>query len=387
MLASQKDLFSLPEGLCYLNGAYMSPLLKTAESAAIAGLVQRRDPTSIPPPDFFSHADRVRGLFARLVGSETAASRVALVPAVSYAMATAAKNLEVGRGQRIVILADQFPSHVYPWRRLAADVGAEVVTVAPPGPLGTPGRGRDWNVRLLEAIDQETAVVAVPNVHWADGTVFDLEAVGARARDVGAALIVDGTQSVGALPFDLEAVKPDLLACAGYKWLLGPYGLGVSVWGERFEGGRPLEETWIARAGSEDFSGLTDYRDEYATGAVRFDVGERSNGVLLPWLAAGFEQLLTWGVPQVQARCRSLSDAIVEGAHALGYLAEEPASRASHLFGLAPPPGVDLEAVRHALADANVSISIRGPVVRVSPHVYNDESDVATILEALAAAL
>lgn len=386
MLASQAHRFTLPADRCYLNGAYMSPLLVAAEAAAMAGLRQRDDPSTIAPADFFADADRVRQLVGRLVGSDRAASRTALVPAVSYAMATVAANLGVRRGQRILVLADQFPSHVYAWRRLAADVGADVVTVAPPGPLGTPGRGRDWNERLLDAIDADTAVVAVPNVHWADGTRFDLEAVGARARETGAALVVDGTQSVGALPFDWEAIRPDALACAGYKWLLGPYGLGVAILGERFDGGRPLEETWIARAGSEDFAGLTDYEETYAAGAVRYDMGERSNGVLLPWLAAGLEQLLAWGVAEVQARCRSLSDAIVDGAEALGYRAEEPAYRAGHLFGLAPPADVSVDAIRQSLAARGVSVSVRGGGLRVSPSVYNDEGDVAVFLDALATA-
>ncbi|MEM0962866.1 MAG: aminotransferase class V-fold PLP-dependent enzyme, partial [Bacteroidota bacterium] len=282
------------------------------------------------------------------------------------------------------VLADQFPSHVYPWRRMATDVGAEVVAVEPPGPLGARDRGRLWNERLLDAIDARTAVVAVPHVHWADGTLFDLEAVGERARDVGAAFVVDGTQSVGAYPFRWREIRPDALACAGYKWLLGPYGLGVALLGGRFDEGRPLEETWIARAGSDDFAGLTDYEDAYAPGAVRYDVGERSNGVLLPWLATGLEQLLAWGVPEVQARCRRLADAIVAGAEPLGYRAEEAAFRASHLFGLAPPAGVPVERVRQRLADRGVSVSVRGPALRVSPNVYNDEADVDALLDALA---
>ena len=386
MLPSQADRFALPPDRHYLNAAYMSPILRAGEAAAAAGLRQRRDPSVLGPDDFFADADRVRDRFARLVGSPEAASGVALSPAVSYAMATVAQNLDVARGARIVVLEGQFPSHVYPWRRLAADAGAEVVTVAAPGPLGTPGRGAEWNARLLDAIDGQTAVVAVPPLHWADGTLFDLEAVGARAREVDAALVVDGTQSVGARPFSLEAVRPDALACAAYKWLLGPYGLGVAWYGERFADGRPLEEGWIGRAGSDDFAGLTDYEDAYGPGAVRYDVGERSNGVLLPWLVAGLDQLLDWGVAAVQERCDALADRIVEGARALGYGAEDGPYRAGHLFGLAPPAGVPVEAVRQSLAARAVSVSVRGPALRVSPHVYNDEGDVEALLDALASA-
>ena len=120
--------------------------------------------------------------------------------------------------------------------------------------------------------------------------VFELAEIGARCREVGAALVVDGTQSVGAMPFDWDAIQPDALVCAGYKWLLGGYGMGVMVLGDRFADGQPLEENWIGRAGSDNFSGLTSYEDAYAPGAVRFDVGERSNPILVPMLAAGIDE-------------------------------------------------------------------------------------------------
>ena len=387
MLAPQTGLFSLPPDLHYLNAAYMSPQLRRVEAAGIEGLRVLRDPTRIGPADFFDDADHVRALFAALVGAPEVAAHVALIPAVSYGIETVARNVTLGAGRSVVVLGEQFPSHVYPWRRLAAEAGGEVRTVAAPAPLGTEGRGAEWNRRLLEAIDAGTAVVAVPNVHWADGTVFDLEAVGARAREVGAALVVDGTQSVGALPFDLDAVRPDALACAGYKWLLGPNGTGVLYLGERFRDGRPLEETWLGRAGAEDFGGLTDYGDAYAEGAVRFDMGGRANGILLPMLVAGMQQLREWGVAQIQATCAALADEVVEGARAVGYGAEGAAHRAGHLFGLAPPPGVDADHVRRALAGRNVAVSTRGGVVRVSPHVYNDGADVEALLDGLRASV
>src|SRR5690606_2334173 len=118
---------------------------------------------------------------------------VALIPSVSYGMAIVARNTRVESGQNIAMLHEQLPSHVYAWRRLAAASGAELRTVTPPA--GVP-RGEEWNARILEAIDERTALVATPNVHWTDGTRFDLEAIGARTREVGAAFVVDGTQSV-----------------------------------------------------------------------------------------------------------------------------------------------------------------------------------------------
>ena len=388
MLTTQRQLVDLPPDLHYLNTAYMSPLLRSVEEAGLQGMRAKRVPTDISPASFFEEADRVRRLFAKVVQArnvEATAGRVAIIPAVSYGMATIARNVELATGRSVLVLGEQFPSHVYPWRQLAADVGASVRTVEAPSRLGTHGRGAMWNERLMESIDSETAIVAIPNVHWADGTVFDLEAIGARCREAGAALVVDGTQSVGAMPFDLDAIQPDALVCAGYKWLLGGYGMGVMVLGDRFANGRPLEENWIARAGSEAFAGLTEYEDAYAPGAVRFDVGERSNPILLPMLAAGLEQILEWTVEAIQERCKSLADRIVKGARQLGYGAEDAPARAGHLFGLAPPPDVSLPAVQEAMAAHNVSVSYRGTAIRVSPHVYNEERDADALLTALAA--
>ena len=384
MLPSQKDLFALPPDLHFLNAAYMSPQLRAVEAAGVEALRVLRDPTLVGASDFFDDADHVRVLFAALVEARGAAERVALVPSASYGVGTVARNVTLGAGRSVVVLGGQFPSHVYPWRRLAAEAGGTVRAVEAPAPLGAAGRGAGWNERLLDAIDAGTEVVAVPHVHWADGTVFDLEAVGARAREVGAALVVDGTQSVGALPFRLDAVRPDALVCAGYKWLMGPAGTGVLVLGERFRDGRPLEETWLGRAGAEDFGGLTEYTDDYASGAVRFDMGGRSNGVLLPMFIAGLRQLLVWGVAEVQATCAALADEVVAGARALGYGAEDAAYRAGHLFGLAPPPGVDAAEVRRALAERNVAVSTRGGCLRVSSHVYNGAADVDALLDGLA---
>jgi selenocysteine lyase/cysteine desulfurase len=383
MLTSQRHLFSLPEGEHYLNCAYLSPLARPVEEAGIAALLRRRDPTSIRAEDFFTDADRARALFARLVNAPDPA-RVALIPAVSYGMAAVAKNLSLRAGQHVVVAHAQFPSNVYPWRRLCADTGAEMRAVAPPA--GSPRRGEEWNARLLEAIDGDTALVALGNVHWADGTRFDLERIGARAREVGAVFAIDATQSVGAMPFDLQRIQPDALVCATYKTMMGPYGLGVAWYGPRFDGARPLEETWLGRLGSEDFSALVDYEDEYQPGATRFDVGGRTSLVYVPMLIAALEMLLGWGPENVQAYCRALmSDAVAE-ARTLGYVVEDEAWRGWHMFGLRLPERVDAARLQALLRERRVTVSLRGDAVRVAPAVYNEAADVNALLDALRAA-
>ena len=380
MLDCQAEEFYLPDDHHYLNCAYMAPMSRTVESAGIEGIRQKRVPSSVSPADFFRTGERLREAFARIIGSSEP-SRVALIPAASYGLAVAARNLTVSKGQNIVTVDEQFPSNVYSWQRLAAESRGSVAAVGPgPGPK----RGQRWNERVLDAIGTETAAVALPHVHWADGTVFDLDTIGARCREVGAALIIDGTQSVGAMPFDLARIRPDALVCAGYKWLLGPYSMGVAWFGPRFDGGVPLEENWISRKGSDDFAGLVRYQPEYGPGATRFDVGERSNFVLAPMLLAALRMIERWGVENIYAYCSRLSSAIAGAASELGYGVEDDAFRAGHLFGLRLPGGADVVALRDGLSRRKVSVSIRGDAIRVSPHVYNNMADVEALVEGLA---
>jgi selenocysteine lyase/cysteine desulfurase len=220
-------------------------------------------------------------------------------------------------------------------------------------------------------------------VDWTDGTRFDLATIGRRARGLGAALIIDGTQSVGALPIDVREIQPDALVCAGYKWLLGPYAIGAAYFGPRYDAGEPIEENWITRRGSEDFQRLVDYQDDYAPGAIRYDVGERSNFILLPMFIAALRLLLEMTPERIQQYCRRLVARPIERARALGFLVEEEEWRGAHLFGLRTPPGLDLERLHRALQTRRVFASLRGSALRVSPNVYNDEADLDALMEVL----
>jgi selenocysteine lyase/cysteine desulfurase len=366
----------------YFNCAYMGPLPVSTQEAGIAGVRAKAVPSAIEPADFFRDSNTARELFARIIGAPDA-SRVAIIPSVSYGVATVARNIRASAGSTIVIAAEQFPSNVYAWRRLAESTGAELRTVAPPA---AERRGESWNEAIVAAIDDRCSVVALPHVHWTDGTRFDLERIGARARDVGAALIIDGTQSVGALPFDLERIRPDAVIVAAYKWLLGPYGIGFAWFGDRFDDGVPLEETWIGREKSEDFQHLIDYRDAYQPGAVRYDVGERSNFILLPMAIESLRLVLSWGADHIQQYCDHLLAGTLAEATALGFRLEARDWRGAHLLGLRAPVGLDLTALGAALRAHNVFASLRGSALRLAPHVYNDGADADALLAALRAA-
>jgi selenocysteine lyase/cysteine desulfurase len=381
-LTCRSEEFSLPPDVHYFNCAYMGPLPRVAEQAGIEAIRQKAVPTRVGPGDFFSVSDALRERFARLVNGD--AARVAIIPAVSYGMATVARNAALAAGQRVVIAGGQFPSNVYPWRRLAAERNARVHVVDAPS---STGRGAAWNEALLDAIDAATGIVALPHVHWTDGTRFDLEAIGRKARAVGALLVVDGTQSVGALPFDVQRVRPDALVCAGYKWMLGPYSIGLACYGERFDDGVPLEETWISRENSEDFQALVNYRDEYRPGAARFDVGERSNFILAPMLLAALECVERWSPAGIQNYCDALLQPVLEEAVSLGCTVEDRRWRGAHLVGVRIPADRELQVLARALRSRGVHASLRGGALRLAPHLYNDDADVAALLDALRSGL
>jgi selenocysteine lyase/cysteine desulfurase len=379
MLRCQKSEFALPPDHHYLNCAYMSPLSKRVQAAGEVAIRSGAVPAEIRPTDFFSGCDRVRELFAQLVNAPDPA-RVAIIPAASYGLSAAARNTPLARGQNVVTIHHQFPSNVHVWRRLCDAANARFKVVRPP--VAGAARAQAWNEAILDAIDGDTAVVTLGHVHWTDGTRFDLERIAERAREVGAALILDGTQAVGAMPFDFERIRPDALICAAYKWLMGPYSIGVAYFGARYEHGVPLEETWLGKEGSEDLAGLVEQTDRYRPGAARFDVGEAANFILIPMFIAALEQVLEWDVSNVQAYCRALTRDLRRDTSA-GEAEGQGLEPVGHLFGLHVPEGVDPAALHARLRAQQVFVSVRGRTVRVSPHVYNDREDLEALRRVL----
>ena len=377
MPSSRRHQFSLPSDTHYLNCAYMSPLSRRVQEAGGSAIRRGAVPAAIRTEDFFTGCDQVRRLFARLVNAPQA-ERIAIVPSVSYGLAAAAKNTPVARGQNVVTVHHQFPSNVHIWRRKCEEAGAQFRVVR--SPVDGPSGARLWNEAVLDAIDEDTAVVALGVVHWADGTLFDIECVATRAREVGSALIIDGTQAVGALPFDLQRVAPDALVCAAYKWLTGPYSIGVAYFGSRYDDGVPLEETWMGRVGSDDFAALVDQSRHYRSGAARYDMGEAANFILIPMFIEALEQVLEWGVDEVQAYCLGLAGDLIREAH--GEVGEER-DAVGHLFGLYLPEAVDPEILQARLAEQRVFVSVRGRAIRVSPHLYNDQADIEALRRVL----
>jgi selenocysteine lyase/cysteine desulfurase len=375
VLENQRSLFDVPPEIAYFNTASLSPMLKSVREAGGRGVEIRAAPWNVRPVDWFTEVEALRERAARLL--DVHAEAIALVPATSYGLAVAARNLPARPGDRLLVLADEFPSGYYTWQRHAARSGAELVVVSR-------ATGQTWTEAVLDELDERAAVVAVPNVHWTNGARLELDRVAAAAHAAGAALVIDASQSLGAMPLDIAGLDPDFVVAVGYKWLLGPFTVGYLYVAPRHRDGEPLEENWILRAGSDDFAGLNAYSDDYLPGSRRFDVGQRTNFGLVPMANAALDQILAWGVSDIAATLASVTARIAERTAKLGVAAPEP--RGPHLIGLKLPNDAGRR-VAEALRAAGVIAAVRGPAVRVAPHLHTTQDDVDRLIDALRAAL
>ena len=373
MIPCQRHLFDIPDDVAYLNCAYMSPLMKPALEAGTAGLARKAHPWELTPDKFFTGADEFRATAAQLLDCST--DCIAIVPSASYGIATAARNLPVKKGQSILVLEEQFPSNYYPWQRRAEETGASPKIVAWPA-------DNDWTAAVLDSLTSDVAIAALPNVQWTSGGRLDLVRIGAACRKLGAALVLDLTQSLGALPFsvgglknDLQnGVQPDFAVAASYKWLLGPYSVGLLYVAPKWQRGKPLEENWIQRANARDFSSLILYTEDYDVGARRFDMGERANFASLPAAVRAMKQLLEWKVAQISETAGVLNGHLAKAAADLGFSALAEPLRAPHYLSLRRKEAIPKE-LPEMLAREKVFVSVRGSSIRVTPNVYNTVED------------
>src|SRR5829696_8582886 len=290
------------------------------------------------------------------------------------------RNLPIRPGETIVVPQEEYPSAVYTWRTCARDTGARIVTVRR-------AAGQGWADAVVAAVDRGTAVVSVPQVHWTDGALVDLDAVADRCRQVGAHLVIDASQSLGAMPLDVTTLKPDAVVSVGYKWLLGPVGRAYLWLAEQHRDGRPLEENWIARAGADDFAALVDYRDDYQPGARRFDQGARTLLELTPVAIAALEQIHEWGVERIAAALRRVTADITDRLGAQGLVPSAPANgRGPHLLGVPVPPEAR-DGLLPALERAGWHAGLGGKSLRIAPHLHVTPDDVDRLVAAVAAAL
>lgn len=379
ILGSQRSKFDVPSNISYFNTAYNSPLLNASREMLSSAAGAKSRPWERAASDFFDNAERIRILAAGLFGAS--ADHYAIVPAASYGISTAARAIEptLRPSDEILLLAEEFPSNVLPWQRVSSETGCVIRTVDLP-PDG------EWTRAVLDRLDRRVRVAALPAVHWTNGARLDLAQIADACRSVGASLVLDVTQSLGAVPLDLARIRPDFMVAAGYKWLLAPYGFSLLYVASQWHDARPLEESWLARANAENFARLVEYQAAYKPGARRFDVGETCVTTILPGAIAALEQLHAWTIPAIAEALDQMTSTIACGLSELGFQLPPVGARSPHMVGIDLPAGFSFDLVG-LLRERDIYISQRGNSMRIAPHLHITEDDISALIAGCASAV
>jgi selenocysteine lyase/cysteine desulfurase len=383
MLASQRDLFEMPRHICYLNSASYSPLPLRTQEAGRAAVGRKGTPWTLDAAFANHQHERARAAAARLINADPA--DMALIPSISYGVATAAKVVTIARGARVLVLENDHSSPVLEWQARADAQGFTIETIRQPA-------DGDWTSAVLSAIERPGAppigLASISSVHWSDGGLIDLERTGAALRRQGAILLVDATQSAGVLMMDVKRLDPDFVIFPTYKWLLGPYGRAFLYIARRHQGGIPLEQTSFGRRDvrAENEVYFADLR--YLGDARRFDMGERDHFISMEMAAIGMEMMAAWGAPAIGQRLSVLTERIAKSVRDIGVSVPERQVRAPHILSLGFKDGMPKGLVE-GLATEGIYVAARLGRMRVAPHVFNDEADadrfVATLAQRLGA--
>ena len=374
-ISCQRNLFNIPDEIVYLNTAYISPLSLKVEKAINKGCKLETEPWKIDPEfHFFHQIKETKIIFSNLFNISY--KNVSLIPSASYGISTAANNIKLTKTKnKILILKDQFPSNVYPWMELSKKQEGVLEIID------------DLNEttlteEIINKISEEVAVVAIPNIRWTDGYIIDLKKVSGACKKFDVNLILDLTQSAGAMQIDLKEINPEFAIIANYKWMLGPYSTGFLYISDKFIDGAPLEETWIGRKNSQDFSKLTDYQSLYNSDSIRFDMGQRANFSLLPGVKAALEQLHDWSIKKIENTLYQNNLIICKGLSELGFEILSEKNRAPHFIS-ARLPGYDGNSLINNLKKNKIFISERSGFLRITPHLWNNEEDFFKLINCL----
>lgn len=376
-LGCQSALFDIDPDILYLNAASKSVMLRTSVAAGQAGAAAKGRPWIIDEETRLNEAEDIRTRFAGLIGAT--GDDIAIHPAASYGIATAASHLTPKAGSRIIVIDGQFPSNVYAWRKLAARTGAELHTVPWP-------EDGDWTTGVLAAIDERVSIAALPPCHWTDGACLNLVKIGAAVKDVGATFLVDATQWVGAAPIDVNEIKADYLVCAAYKWLLGPYGLSFMYAAPDRQDGQALEDHLYNHGGVASITTGLSYPDAFTPGARRYDAGEYLNLVSLPMILEALKQIEAWRPERISAYLAPVTEAMSAVCRSLGLDPVPDDVRSPHILGVRRKDGFPADFAAR-LADAGVHTSARGGAMRLSPYLFNTADDAERLGKAIESAL
>ena len=369
--ASLRDQIAAVETYAYFDHAAKGPLTRGAADAlrAYADDVEHHGGRNWPR--WWAQIAEVRAKLATLIGAD--AGEMALMPNTAAAIGTVAEGVDWRDGDNVVVPAAEFPSNLFPWRNLESrGVTCRVADVGD-------ARGTVDLAKLDAACDDRTRLIACSWVGWSTGYRVDLASLCEIAERHGSRLLVDGIQAVGVRHLNVRETPIDYLAGECRKWLLSPEGLGyLFVRRDRQEELRPTRAGWASMSQEDPFGDRFAFHDD----ARRFETGMPAFA-LVAAANASLDALAAETPAGREAVIGGLSERMVEVLTAAGgVVASERGDRGSAIVA-AEFAGRDLEAMRTAMAEAGVVVSVRSGRIRVSPHAYNTAEDVQKLADAL----
>jgi cysteine desulfurase / selenocysteine lyase len=361
-------------GAGFLNVASFGPLPERSRRAVQRMADLRARPQALPEPELGALLHRARAAAARLIGAD--AGEIALASSTSHGINVAARGLPLERGSTVLISDREFPANVYPWMALGErGVRLEIV---PTGAGGLPDEDR-----MLERLGRgDVSCVALSSVQFATGFRMDLEAFARECREHGAFLVVDAIQSVGCIPVDVRATGIDVLATAGHKWLLSPFGTGfVYVRRELQERLSPTFVGWGGLEASTDLTQVLDYRLDFHADARRYEGGTPPFEALAGF-AESLELLSEVGPDHILARVGMLLAPLFDWLELRPELlgSEPTPRRRSGIVAIAPP---DPDRLHAALTRSGLTCALRENAVRIAAHLFNTPEEIGRVLDVL----
>jgi cysteine desulfurase / selenocysteine lyase len=346
----------------YLNSATFGQLPRRAIDAVTAYWGHRAEHACSDFLNWFNDADRLRGAVARLI--HASADDIAFVPSASDALGTVAGGIDWKRGDNIVTLADEFPNFLY--------LGALVERA------GVELREVPWE-RFYESIDEKTRLIGISEVNYANGFRPPLDEISRLSRERGVTFFVDGTQSVGALQFDVKAVDPDVLAVHGYKWMCSEMGAGFMYVAPRLRAKLPPNAVgWRSHRTWRNVDDLHHGTPVFVDSAEKYEGGGLPFA-LLYGMEATIGLMLEIGPEAIEQRVLGLAASARTRLRRLGAEAAENGSQ----IVAAKFPGADPSRLARELKSRRVLVAARHGFLRVSPHFYNHEGDLDRLEEEL----
>ena len=363
--------FPVFEQRVYINSCSQGALSDSVRAAYDRYLADW-DEHGAPWEYWVEQLEAVRGSISRLVNADE--DEIAVTTSVSAGVSALASGLRFGEGRDKVVVSDfEFPTIGQIWHaQERRGVRVEHVPAEADGTIPLE--------RFEAAIDEQTALVAVTNVCFRNGSRLDVEAVTRLAHERGALVLVDAYQTVGSLPVDVRAIGCDFLVAGVLKYLLGSAGLGfLYCRRELVQGIEPTATGWFA---DRDIFEMDIHDYSPAPTARRFEAGTPPIPPIYAGIA-GIELMQEIGIAETEAHVRELNAILHDGLEELGAKAVTPRAR-EQSGALVCVASKDVNALVAALADEGIVTSSRDNNLRISAHCYNTGEDVATVLGALA---